>query len=518
MKRFESLRPLAFGSALMLALALAGCPPAATKPTPDDGQKPDGAKSGSGGANQADPSKPVRAEDLVSGKSLRLFDDANKAFADQKQLRVYDWALLEKKYQAVVEADDRFAEAYFNLGVVYEHLRRPDDAKRAYRAALSRKPSLRQAAENLAVMAENEGKPAEAAEQYREILGKYPEDGAARARLASLKRESGDHEGAMKFAREALMREPQNLTAYKVMMRTYLERNNLNMAKLVALRATRLQHDPELFYTMGQIALRENDEQAAMGQFRAALKERDEYLSARIALAAIAVKHRDWLNASEQYKKIVQYEPKNSAARVDLGLSLRGLGQPDKAMAELDAALKADPKGAADALYHLGVIFQKNKDAPEKGLEYYKKFLEAKGGAVEGDHPVYEHIKQCEQIIRQMQEIKAEEEKAKLQAEQNKKIEEQRKKEEGEKAKADEAAKKQAEKEQRQKEAKEAVDGALKQGDGGGQAKPADSQGNQPKAEPKPDPKPEPKAEPKAEPKPEPKPAAKGGDLAEPTD
>ncbi|MGC4115860.1 MAG: adventurous gliding motility TPR repeat lipoprotein GltE [Myxococcales bacterium] len=342
------------------------------------------------------------------------------------------------------------------------------------------------------------------------MLSKYPEDGAARARLASLKRESGDHEGAMKFAREALMREPQNLTAYKVMMRTYLERNNLSMAKLVALRATRLQQDPELYYTMGLIAQKEGDEQAAMGQFRAALKERDEYLSARIALAAIAVKHRDWLNASEQYKKIVQYDPKNSAARVNLGLALRGMGQADKAMAELDTALKADPKGAAEALYHVGVILQKTKDAPEKALEYYKKFLEAKGGELPGDHPVFENIKQCEQIIRQMAEIKAEEEKAKQQAEQNKKIEEQRKKEEADKAKADEAAKKQAEKEQRQKEAKEAVDGALKNEAG----KPADNQANQPKAEPKPEPKPEPKAEPK----PEPKPSAKGGDLDEPKD
>ncbi len=512
MKRFESpsRRPLALAGALLLALQLAACPSATSRPTPDEGQRSDGA--GAPGAGQADPGKPVRAEDLVSGKSLRLFDDANKAYADQKQLRVFDWQALEKKYQAVVDADARFAEAWFNLGVIYEHMRRPEDARRAYRTALAKKPSLRQAAENLAVMAENEGKlqndrnkVAEAAEQYREILNKYPEDGAARARLASLMAESGDHERAMRFAREALMREPQNLTAYKVMMRTYLERNNLNMAKLVALRATRLRHDPELYYTMGLIALKENDQQAAMGQFRAALKERDEYLPARIALAAIAVKHRDWLNASEQYRKIVQYDPKNSAARVNLGLALRGLGQADKAMGELDEALKADPKGAADALYHLGVIFQRTKDAPEKALEYYKRFLEAKGGAVEGDHPVYENVKQCEQLIRQLQEIKAEEEKARQQAEENKRLEEQRKKEEAEKARAEEAAKKQAEKEQRQKEAKQAVDSAL-QGDGGGQPKPADGQGSQPKPEPAP------------EPKAEPKPSAGGGDLEEPKD
>lgn len=494
MKRFESLRPFALGAALALVFALAGCPSATTKLTPDDGPRDGKAGGGKPGA-----AKQVRPEDLVTSKSLRLFDDASKAFADQKKVRVFDWALLEKKYQAVVDADDRFGEAYFNLGVVYEHLRRPDDAKRAYRRALAKKPSLRQAAENLAVMAENEGKPGEAAEQYREILAKYPDDGAARARLASLMRESGDHERAMKFAREALMREPQNLTAYKVMMRTYLERNNLNMAKLVALRATRLQQDPELYYTMGLIALRENDEPGAIGQFRAALKERDEFLSARIALAAIAVKHRDWLNAGEQYKKIVQYEPKNVAARVNLGLAYRGQGQVDKAMAELDNVLKTDAKNGAEALYQMGVIFQKSKDAPEKALEYYKRFLEAKGGAIEGDHLVYENVRQCEQIIRQMQEAKAEEERAKAQEAERKKLEDQRKREEAEKAKAEETAKKQAEKEQRQKEAKQAVDGALKAGEGG-KAKEGEPKSPAPKAvQAKPEPKPEPEPAPKKE-------------------
>src|SRR5690242_1074686 len=109
MKRFESPARLRLGSALLLALSLAGCPSATTKPTPDEGQKSgDGKPSGGGTAKPADPSKPVRPEDLVSGKSLRLFDDANKAFSDQKQLRVYDWPLLEKKYQTVIEADDRF--------------------------------------------------------------------------------------------------------------------------------------------------------------------------------------------------------------------------------------------------------------------------------------------------------------------------------------------------------------------------------------------------------------------------
>lgn len=510
MKRFQTFRPFALGAALVLA----ACPGAQTKP---DGREtgPTGKSPTSGGdGKQAASDKPPRPEDLVNSKSLRLFDDAVKAYSDQRGLKVFDWNLLEKKFQFVVDADDRFAEAYFNLGVIYERQRKPDEARKAYRRALDRKPSLKQAAENLAVMAENEGKPAEAAEMYREILRKYPEDGAARARLASLFRETGEFEKAMRFAREALMREPGNLTAYKVMMRSYLDRNNLNMAKLVALRATRLQQDPELYFTMGLIALKENDEQTAVGQFKQALKERDDFMSARVALANIAVRHRDWLNAGEQYKKIVQYDPKNVAARVNLGLSYKGLGQVDKAMAEYDAAIKADSR-VPEPYFFLGVIFHRNKDAPEKGIEYYKKFIEVSGGSVAGDHPVYEAIKDAEQYIHQLQEAKLAEERAKREAEEKKRLDEQKKKEDADKAKAEEEAKKREEKERRQREAKEAVDGALKGGDVPKDKEPEKEKPAEKPANPKA--RPESKAETKAEPKPEAKPTAKGA-LEEPKD
>src|SRR5690606_10054108 len=85
----------------------------------------------------------TRPEDAVTPRSRRLFDDAVAAFEEQKKLRVYDWQLLESKFKAVVEADDRFAEAWFNLGYIYEQQGRLDDARNAYRTALAKKPTLK---------------------------------------------------------------------------------------------------------------------------------------------------------------------------------------------------------------------------------------------------------------------------------------------------------------------------------------------------------------------------------------
>jgi tetratricopeptide (TPR) repeat protein len=463
------IRPLstAFAAALVAVLLGAGC----------TGRQKTGEPGGGEQRQGADPNKP---EDQFTGRSMRLFEDAMASAEEQRKLRVYDWALLEKKFKAVVEADDRFAEGYYNLGVVYERMRKPDEAKIAYRNALQRKPTLKQAAENIAVMLQNEGKHSDAVAIYQEILRIYPEDGAARARMAALYRETGDQQKAMSLAREALMREPRNLTAYKVMMRCYMDRNNYNMAKLVALRATRIaESDPELHFTMGLIQEHEGDMQAAIAHFQHAIQLRDDYLAARMRIADIASRNQDWSTAGEQFRKIAQYDPNNLAARINLGVAYKGLGQFDKAMAEYDAAIKADPQ-AALAYFAMGVLLQKHKDAPEKALEYYKKFVATSRDVVPADHPVFESIRECEQYLRQMAEMKAAEERAKQEAEEQKRLEEQRKLEEEKKRQADEQAQEQAERAKREQAAKAAVDAAMGTEGQAPQAQPTSGEAGQP--------------------------------------
>ncbi|MFN7130498.1 MAG: adventurous gliding motility TPR repeat lipoprotein GltE, partial [Myxococcales bacterium] len=362
----ESNRSVVRPASLVLALALAaGC---ASSQKRDDKVTVAAPTADAQAAGQ-------RPEETVTPRAKRLFDDAVAAYEEQKKLRVFDWPLLASKFKAAADADERLAEAWFNLGYIYEQMRKPDEARAADRTALQKKPTLKQAAENMAVMLQNEGKNADAVAIYQDILTKYPDDGGARARMAALYRESGDHERALRYAREALMREPQNLTAYKVLMRTYLDRNNLNMAKLVALRAKKIDEtDPELTYTIGLILQKEGDEQGAIAQFKEALKVRDDYLVARLRVAEIAVKHRDWASAEEQYRKIAQYDGKNPRVHLNLGVAYKGLGKIDKAMAEYDLALKAEPP-LPEALFNMGVLFHRHKDAPDKAIEFYKKYL-----------------------------------------------------------------------------------------------------------------------------------------------
>src|SRR5262245_54251742 len=105
-------------------------------------------ESGKAGAKAGTASAPKQAEvPQVSNRAKLLFEDAVKAMEAQKKGKAPDYAALERKFQAAAEADDRLAEADYNLGVLAEKQGRKDEAISHYRTALRKKPSLTQAAE-----------------------------------------------------------------------------------------------------------------------------------------------------------------------------------------------------------------------------------------------------------------------------------------------------------------------------------------------------------------------------------
>jgi tetratricopeptide (TPR) repeat protein len=394
--------------AALAALFAAGC--AGSKATgPTAGTT--GTKTGTGTkANEPVP---------ISNRAKLLFDDALSAFEAQKKAGAFDYPSLERKFKAALDADPNVAEAEYNLGVIAERQGNSKEAIARYQAALKKKPTLRQATENLAVIAQNSGDIAGAVALYQGILKIFPDDGNSRARLAEIYRQTGDHDKAMEFARAALMREPQSVTAYKVMMRSYLERKQLTMAKLVALRALKIdQNDPELHHTIGLILLQEEKKDEARGSFKRAIEVRADYVPAHVMMAQLALDAEDYPAAEEHLRRILQADSKNAAAHLNLGIAYKGQGQLDKAMQEYDEAEKLDPKLSA-IYFNRGVLLHRNKGAPERAIELYRKYVAMAGGevALAAEHPIFGLLREAETIVQAQNE-------AKLQEEQQKKLEE----------------------------------------------------------------------------------------------
>lgn len=382
------------------------------------------------------------AQPQISTRAKLLFEDAVKASEAQAKSGAWDYVSLEKKFRAAANEDPNLAEADYNLGVLAERQGKKQEAVQHYQTALSKKPTLKEAAENLAVIMQNDGNVRGAAEVYQKILASYPDDGSSRARLAEIFLSQGDHERAMQLSREALIREPRTIIAYKVMMRSNLERNQLAMARLVALRALKLdENDPEIYFTIGQILLKENETDKAMLQFKRAIQARADYIPAHVVLAKMAMQNQDYVGAEEHLRRILQSDGKNAEAHLNLGVAYKGMGDFDKAMVAYEAAEKLNPELPGIYL-NKGIILGRHKNEPEKAIELYRKYISLKGGEAVADGTVIALKEEAEAVLKAREDEKrAIEEAKRMEAEmKEQQALEERQKRDAEKAKMAEEA------------------------------------------------------------------------------
>jgi tetratricopeptide (TPR) repeat protein len=355
------------------------------------------------------------APGMPNSKAMLLFEDASKAAEAQAKSGQRDDAALERRFLAVQQADPTFAEADYNLGVLAERQGKRDQAFALYRSALQKKPSLKPAAAGLARLTRAQGDLMSAAAQWNDVAQAFPDDAESRAQLAELARLSGDHDRAQEQARQALIRDPKNLDAYKTLIRSNLDRKQYAMAELVGVRALKISTtDPDLYLAIGDTQLAKGGVDKAAAQYQKAIEASAGFVPARLALARLALKDEDFAAAEKHLSRAVADGGGSAEVHLDLGVAYRGLGQPDKALAEYEAAEKLQPKLAAIYL-NRGIVMQRYKDAPEKSIELYKQYVALSGGesALPNDAPVLALRREAEALVAAKSQAKVQEQQAK---------------------------------------------------------------------------------------------------------
>lgn len=372
--------------ASVLLASLAGCATSAPRP---------GAKAAP--ASAAAPAEPAEA---ITARAQRLFDEAVRAEEEQRKLKVpTDWPYLERKWRGALSAGE-IAEARHNLAVALEAQGRLVEARTEYERALQAKPSLRQAAVNLGVLLEKQGDVRGAAESYRAVVRDHPEDAVARERLAALYLAAGQYDDAWRLAREALMREPRSVAAYKVLVQVALQRKDLDLAKLVAMRAQKLDdRDPDLPFHVGRILAKEGDDAAAAAQFRRALALREDYLPARHALLAAAIEKRAWGGVAEQAAAIAALEPGSAGVHLAHGVALRHLGKAEEALAALDRAERLGGGRLPEVHLARGVVHARLKSDCEPALAELAAYLRQAGPMPPEGQAVTRLQRECASIL-----------------------------------------------------------------------------------------------------------------------
>jgi tetratricopeptide (TPR) repeat protein len=393
-------RPPSAGKPAASPAARASAPAAPAAPAAKSATVRNGGASASAPAPGAAPAGAAAApgaEPALPAKAQRLFEEAVRAKEDQKKLKVPpDWPYLERKWRAVLDAAD-VAEARYNLGVALEGQGKLGEARAEYERARALKPTLRQASVNLGVLLEKQGDPAGASAVYAQCVRDFPEDAVARARLAALYRESGQLDEAWRLAREALVREPRTVGAYRVLARVALQKNELDLAKLIALRAQKLDdQDPELPWVVGLVLARQGDDAGAQVQFRKALALREGFLPARYALLEGAVKKQAWGTVAEHAAAILKIEPGNAGVQLAHGLALRYTGKPDEALAAYDRAEKASNDRLPETHLARGVLLARVKSECEPALQELKLYTARIGPLLPEGSQVTKLQRECE--------------------------------------------------------------------------------------------------------------------------
>jgi Flp pilus assembly protein TadD len=407
---------------LGLALALAACaggapsvkpepgdrdeppasPPTSTPAATSTATRPAGGTSTPGSGKEATSAPQVAAPPPrreLSPKAQRLFDEAVAAQEEMKRLQVpTDWETLERRWRAVTEAEP-VPEAWFNLGVALERRRQVDPARASYRRALELDPELARAATNLALLDEPRD-PRQAAEQWAALARRFPDDPLPRARLAALYEQSGQKDEAWRLAREALVRDPRAIAAYKVMMRVALERGQIDLAHLLAIKAQKLDDaDPEVVAFVGDVLRARKDEPGALAQWRKAIQLKDDFAPARHALLAHDLSRQLWDDVAEQARAILRSDPTDARVQLVLGIAYRHLGKPDQALAAYDQAERLGGGRLPEVHLARGVALMKSKEQCEPAIGELRRYVAAAGPAVASEGPAMRLMRECEGLL-----------------------------------------------------------------------------------------------------------------------
>jgi len=307
----------------------------------------------------------------------------------------------------LLASDPDLPEAHYNLGVVKAKERNFREAVAEFRACLARDPGNDLARMAIAVALHTVANDDEALPYIEEHVKRYPDDARGLALLGQIYRLSGRNEPAEKILRRAVALAPANADARLDLGIVLANRRTFGLAREQLEKARDLDPNSadvhlrlaEIYKDLNQVdashrelrevqrlklsklnedigattaaranqLLESGDARGAADLYREALKSDPEsartYYNLSLALQAL----NDVSGEREALKKSIELDGNLASARDRMGVLYLAEGQSDRAAAEFEAAIAADPQ-APGPMYNLGFLYatQGRNDAAEK--------------------------------------------------------------------------------------------------------------------------------------------------------
>jgi predicted CXXCH cytochrome family protein len=204
-------------------------------------------------------SDPVLAVRIEAARLLVDADPADLGESDRQHLR----AGLGDYVEAQRASLDR-AEAWANLGAVYAHAGRADEAQRQYQAALSRNPDFVPAYVNLADLQASQGDEQGAGRTLNDALARLPGNAYLRHALGLHLVRSGNHDDALVSLRRATELDPGNVR-FRYVYAVALDSLGQGAEAIAELERAHLARpaDLDVLWALASISLRVGNSEAA---------------------------------------------------------------------------------------------------------------------------------------------------------------------------------------------------------------------------------------------------------------
>jgi tetratricopeptide (TPR) repeat protein len=351
----------------------------------------------------------------VSEENKSVFSEAVALYQKELAKPVIDYDAMLRIFQSAIDKAPKLAEAYYNLGCIYEAMHNEKKAKENYEQALTINPDLGIAAASLGAILAHQGDLDQALELFKRSLVKDSKNSAVLLEMAEIYSQRKQYDQAIDAASQVLIRDPNNVGPYRIMASVYYDKGDLDMAHLICQRGLVVKDkDPRLLNTLGLVLLRMHKVPEALAQFRIALQKEPDMIQTRFNVAKIALDYKDFRVAREEFQKILAYEPNNIKAEIGLGIAMRGTGDFENALKHFQNLSEKYPKDPLP-YYWRGMIHLRNITDMQAAVDEFNTFKKLSGN-LPSNHQVHALIKEAHDQIEMDVKVKDEQHKAELEA------------------------------------------------------------------------------------------------------
>ncbi len=307
----------------------------------------------------------------MSAETLEMFDQAATL------LKEGDLPEASEILAEVVEREPYFAEAHYNLGLVYGEMDRADEAVAHIERARDLDPGVFDYTVAMAKAYAEAGEYADARRLFEEVVSRQPDNLTAINNLAVISLREGDEQRALEYVEEILREDNLNVGALNTLGLIYMERENISLAQFVLNRA--LSQDEEnanVLNNLGLVYLSDGDIPAAVSHFQRAVDVDPNYLEGRMNLGAILIEYLDYERANEHFGHAVRLAPENCVANLGKGATSFARREHEAAVERFEYYLEhCDPSHLSSHERLIALNQHHLRDYPE-AIRYYEKILD----------------------------------------------------------------------------------------------------------------------------------------------